>query len=152
MLAGHGYKSYYAIYWALAVWLVGGMIFSVAERLSQMRPASEHVLVDESYRRTGEIPKDYEPLKPFLYSADILLPVVDIGQERFWLPRDAGERPANAATAFPHLPRLVATLVDLLFGGWLPKSYYYFEIAMGWVLASIAIAGFSGRLGHKGED
>ena len=86
---------------ALGVWLIGGVIFSVANCLDQMRPASEHVLVDDSYRRTGEIPKDYEPLKPFLYSADILLPIVDIGQEKFWLPRDAGERPTNAATAFP---------------------------------------------------
>jgi hypothetical protein len=152
LLAGHGYKTYYAIYWALGVWLIGGVIFSVANCLGQMRPASEHVLVDDSYRRTGEIPKDYEPLKPFLYSADILLPIVDIGQEKFWLPRDAGERPANAATAFPHVPRWVAIVLNWLFGGWLQKSYYYFEIAMGWVLASIAIAGFSGHLGHKSEE
>jgi hypothetical protein len=152
LVAGHGYKSYYALYWALAVWLIGGVIFSVADRLGQMRPASEHVLVDDSYRRTGEIPKDYEPLKPFLYSADILLPIVDIGQEKFWLPRDAGERPTNAATAFPHAPRWVAYMLNWLFGGWIQKSYYYFEIAMGWVLVSIAIAGFSGRLGHKGEE
>jgi hypothetical protein len=152
MVAGHGYKSYYALYWALGVWLIGGGVFTIADRLNQMRPASEHVLVDESYRRTGEIPKDYEPLKPLFYSADILLPIVDIGQERFWLPRDAGERPPNAAMAFPNLPHWSAALLDLLFGGWLPKGYYYFEIAMGWVLVSIAIAGFSGHLGHKGEE
>jgi hypothetical protein len=152
LVAGHGYKSYYALYWALAVWLVGGVIFSVADRLGQMRPASEHVLVDDSYRRTGEIPKDYEPLKPFLYSADILLPIVDIGQEKFWLPRDSGERPANAATAFPHAPRWVASALNWLFGGWIQKTYYYFEIAMGWLLVSIALAGFSGHLGHKGEE
>jgi hypothetical protein len=152
LVAGHGYKSYYALYWALAVWLVGGVVFSVADRLGQMRPASEHVLVDDSYRRTGEIPKDYEPLKPFLYSADILLPIVDIGQEKFWLPRDSGERPANAATAFPHAPRWVASALNWLFGGWIQKTYYYFEIAMGWLLVSIALAGFSGHLGHKGEE
>ena len=152
LVAGHGYKSYYALYWALGIWLIGGVIFSIADRLGQMRPASEHVVVDESYRRTGEIPKDYEPLKPFLYSADILLPIVDIGQEKYWLPRDAGERPTNAAAAFPQLPRWATFVADWLFGGWLQKSYYYFEIAMGWVLVSIAIAGFSGHLGHKSEE
>lgn len=152
LVAGHGYKSYYALYWALGVWLAGGAVFGVAQRLGEMRPASEHVLVEERYRRTGEIPKDYEPLKPLLYSADILLPIVDIGQERFWLPRDAGERPANAAAAFPHLPGSAAATLDWLFGGWLPKAYYYFEIAMGWILVSIAVAGFSGHLGHKGEE
>jgi hypothetical protein len=39
-----------------------------------------------------------------------------------------------------------------LFSGWFPKIYYYFEIAIGWVLASIAVAGFSGHLGRKGEE
>ena len=152
LVAGHGYKSYYALYWALGVWLAGGAVFGVANHLDEMRPASEHVLVDERYQRTGEIPKDYEPLKPLLYSADILLPIVDIGQERYWLPRDAGERAADAARAFPRLPGWTAATLDWLFGGWLPKGYYYFEIAMGWILVSIAVAGFSGHLGHKSEE
>jgi len=42
--------------------------------------------------------------------------------------------------------------IDWLFGAWLQKAYYYFAIAMGWVLVSIAIAGFSGLLGHAKEE
>jgi hypothetical protein len=89
---------------------------------------------------------------PLLCSADILLPIVDIGQKRRWLPRDAGEHPPDAALAFPRLPQQVAPALHWLFGGWLPKTYYYFEIAMGWALVSIVIAGFSGLLGHAREE
>jgi hypothetical protein len=152
ILAGHGYKNYYALYWAVGVWLTGSAVFGVADRLGEMRPASEHVIVDESYQRTGHVPADYEPPKPRLFSADILLPIVDFSQKRFWLPRDAHERTSDSARAFPSQPSWVAQSLNWLFLGWFPKIYYYFEIAIGWVLASIAVAGFSGHLGRKGEE
>jgi hypothetical protein len=152
VFAGHGYKNYYALYWAIGVWLLGGTVFGVADRLGEMRPASEHVIVEETYQRTGRIPKDYEPLKPLLFSADILTPIVDFGQKRAWLPRDAGERAPDAAAAFPQLPESAGRALNWLFGGWLPKAYYCFEIAMGWLLVSIVIAGFSGHLGRERED
>jgi hypothetical protein len=151
IFAGHGYKNYYALYWAIGVWLVGGAVFGVADRLGEMRPASEHVIVDETYQRTGRIPKDYEPLKPILFSADVLTPIVDFGQKHAWLPRDAGERVPDAAAAFPRLPESAGHALNWLFGGWLPKAYYYFEIAMGWLLVSIVIAGLSGLLGREGD-
>jgi hypothetical protein len=126
-------------------------VFGVADRLGEMRPASDHVIVDESYQRTGRIPKDYEPLEPFLFSADVLTPIVDFGQKRAWLPRNAGERAPDAAAAFPQLPVSTDRALNWLFGGWLPKAFYYVEIAMGWLLVSIVIAGFSGHLGREGE-
>ena len=81
-------------------------------------------------------------------------PCADFRQrgEELLRPRDAGERAADAARAFPRLPGWAAATLDWLFGGWLPKGYYYFEIAMGWILVSIAVAGFSGHLGHKSEE
>jgi hypothetical protein len=151
VFAGHGYKNYYALYWAIGICALGGTVFGVADRLGEMRPASDHVIVDESYQRTGRIPKDYEPLEPFLFSADVLTPIVDFGQKRAWLPRNAGERAPDAAAAFPQLPVSTDRALNWLFGGWLPKAFYYVEIAMGWLLVSIVIAGFSGHLGREGE-
>jgi hypothetical protein len=151
-LAGYGYKNHYALNWAVGVWLVGALVFGVSNQLDMMRPASEHVLIEEEYKHTGLPPKDYEPLNALFYSADLLLPIVDIGQERYWIPRNAGEKTPDAATALPRLARSVAKAVDWIFGGWLPKAYYYFEIAMGWLLVSIVIAGFSKVLGHPGEE
>jgi len=151
-LAGYGYKNHYALYWALGVWLLGALVFGTANRLGEMRPASEHVLVEQEYKTTGRPPADYEPLNPAFYSADLLLPIIDIGQERYWLPRNGGERRPDVQSAFPHLASPFANALNWLFGGWLPKAYYYFEIAMGWLLVSIVIAGFSGLLGHAREE
>lgn len=151
-LAGHGYKNHRALYWALGVWLLGALIFGIADRLGTMRPADPHVLAEAHYQETLRPPTDYEPLKPALFSADIFIPIVDLGQQEFWLPRDAGERKADAAAAFPRLHHSLVPAVNWLFSGWLPKAYYYFEISMGWLLVSIVIAGFSGLLGHAREE
>lgn len=151
-LSGYGYRNHYALFWALAIWLTGAVVFAMANDLGMMRPASEHVLLEHEYRQTGHPPPDYEPIDPLFYSADLLLPIVDIGQERYWIPRNAGERPVNAAKAYPFLPAAAARAVDTLVGGILPKAYYYFEIAMGWLLVSIAIAGFSKLIGHPQQE
>ena len=48
--------------------------------------------------------------------------------------------------SWPAMPNTSAPISQM------PKAYYYFEIAMGWLLVSIVIAGFSKFLGHAGED
>jgi hypothetical protein len=151
-LSGYGYKNHYALGWALGIWLFGAVIFGMADHLGMMRPASEHVVLEQEYQRTGHPPPDYEPLNPLFYSADLLLPIVDIGQERYWIPRNGGEKQPDSAAAFPSAPARIARALTWLFSGWLPKAYYYFEIAMGWLLVSIVLAGFSKFLGHAKED
>jgi hypothetical protein len=151
-LAGYGYKNHRALYWALGVWLLGALILGVADRLGAMRPADPHVLAEAHYQETLRPPTDYESVKPALYSLDLLLPIVEIGQEEYWIPRDPGEKPLDARAAFPRLHRSLVPAVNWLFSGWLPKAYYYFEIGMGWLLVSIVIAGFSGLLGHAREE
>jgi hypothetical protein len=151
-LSGYGYKNHYALIWALGIWLAGALVFAGADRVGMMRPASEHVVLEAEYQRTGHPPPDYEPLNPVFYSADLLLPIVDIGQERYWIPRNAGEKHSGSGEAFPNLPAPIAKAATRLFTGWLPKAYYYFEIAMGWLLVSIVIAGFSKLLGHAQEE
>ncbi|MFZ1989366.1 MAG: hypothetical protein WAW96_06285 [Alphaproteobacteria bacterium] len=152
VLAGHGYKTERALYWAIGVWILGGLIFGVADYLGEMRPADPHILVEHEYQETLRPPTDYEPVNPLLYSADILLPVVELGQQEYWIPRNAGEHIADVDHAFPNLARGLRDTIAWLFSGWLPKAYYYFEIFMGWLLVSIVIAGFSGLLGHAKEE
>jgi hypothetical protein len=152
VLAGYGYKNHFALYWALGIWMVGALVFGIADRLGEMRPADPHVLAEAHYQETLVPPTDYEPVNALLYSADIFLPIVELGQQQYWIPRNAGERAPDAKAVFPRLARPAATALDWLFGGWLPKAYYYFEIGMGWLLVSIVIAGFSGLLGHAREE
>jgi sRNA-binding regulator protein Hfq len=63
------------------------------------------------------------PPQPFyapVYSLDTLLPIIDFHQESAWVPQDA---------------RVI--------GYWLPV-YFWFHIAMGWLLTTLGVLGFTG--------
>ena len=55
-----------------------------------------------------------------LYSLDVMLPVMEIGQKQYWRPDPA--KPGGGAVL----------------------NYYYFLSIIGWALSLLAIAGFSG--------
>jgi len=58
--------------------------------------------------------------RAFRYSADTLLPIVDLEMQRFWLPDERTPR------------------------GALTRAYLWIQIATGWALSLLAVAGFSG--------
>lgn len=62
----------------------------------------------------------FPAFKPWAYSLDTLLPVLDMGQRSFWRPN-------------PTKP-----------GGRLAINYFYFQSVVGWALSLLAVAGFSG--------
>ena len=62
----------------------------------------------------------YPEFNPWMYSLDVLLPVMQIGQKDFWRPD-------------PSKPYGTYTL-----------NYYYFQSVVGWALSLLAVAGFSG--------
>jgi hypothetical protein len=57
---------------------------------------------------------------PFFYSLDVFLPIVDFNQAQFWIPTGHG----------------------LL--GAVTQWFAWFHIAVGWMLSTLAVAGFSG--------
>jgi hypothetical protein len=56
----------------------------------------------------------------FLYSLDTFLPIISFHQEEFWMPRDN----------------------NLM--GCLLLCYYWLHIALGWILTTLGVAGFTG--------
>ena len=62
----------------------------------------------------------YPELKAWVYSLDVLLPVLEIGQKQYWRP-DPSQRFGSVAL-----------------------NYYYLQTILGWVLSLLAVAGFSG--------
>lgn len=62
----------------------------------------------------------YPEFSSWMYSLDVMLPVMEIGQKQFWRPD-----PSQSTGAF--------TL-----------NYYYFLSVIGWTLSLLAVAGFSG--------
>lgn len=117
---GHGYKSWRAIVLILALFVSGTAIFAWAHGTGIMVPSSTDVLLHPAYQRAGVVPREYPAFAPWAYSADVLLPIVDLHQETYWLP-DA-QRPF----------------------GWLVRSYLWFHIAAGWALSSIFVVAVTG--------
>jgi hypothetical protein len=67
--------------------------------------------------RTLNLPPDYPIFSAFWYSLDVFVPILDLHQEDYWLP-DEGQY----------------------------RSYMWLHIIAGWVLTTIAVAGFAGIL------
>jgi hypothetical protein len=67
----------------------------------------------------------YPEFNSWMYSLDVLLPVMEIGQKQYWRPD-------------PSKP-----------SGTLTLNYYYFLSVIGWVLSLLAVAGFSGLVKSK---
>lgn len=95
--AGHGYYPVNALIWALAIIAIGWQTTSIADKLGLMRPANEQVLLSEAYQADGTVPKDYEPLRPLLYSADTFLPGLNLQQRQYWIPRGADDTDVSRA-------------------------------------------------------
>lgn len=67
----------------------------------------------------------YPEFNPLMYSLDVLLPVLSIGQKEYWRPD-------------PAKPHGQSTL-----------KYYFFQSVVGWALSLLAVAGFSGLVKSK---
>ena len=64
--------------------------------------------------------QSYPAFRSGIYSADTLLPIVHLEMQEFWIPD--GDHPV---------------------GRW-ARSFLWLQIAMGWALSLLAVAGFSG--------
>lgn len=83
------------------------------------------------------LPPDYPQFNAAIYSLHVLLPIVDLRQQEYWLPSiQRGWRGWDSA-------------------GSALRWYMWFQTLSGWVLALFLIAGLTGLVKHKpvgGED
>ena len=114
---GHGYKPWKVLWFFLGIVILGSAVFGLAEYAGLMVPAKERVYLDARY---PELPPEYPRFQPHLYSLDVFLPIVDLHQESFWLPK--------AGTGW----------------GWAVMAYLWLHILLGWVLTTVAVAGLTG--------
>ena len=90
---------------------------STGQELAGRAEAGENQLT--CFRRQPEA-ASYPEFKSVMYSLDVLLPVLAIGQKEYWRPD-------------PSMPNGAFTL-----------NYYFFQSVVGWALSLLAVAGFSG--------
>jgi hypothetical protein len=145
-LIAYGHRPLRAIWWLAGMWLLGAVLFGIAWGDDGFKPNNAFILrspewagfyrdddrsaEDEDYRWREEYPSTldcyldqsesdgYPSFNPLLYSLDTLVPVVDLEVQDYWVP---DERVASWA-----------------------RGYLWVHIGMGWFLALLAVAGFSG--------
>lgn len=152
MLAGYGYRPMRLVTWMLAVWLACGAAYwhlSLAPYRA-IAPSAPLIFQDANYINCqpdqpgppqppanwylcDELRSEYATFSPLAYSLDLMLPVVDLGQEKAW-------------GAF--IPAANAVWWKELFTHWAPghvvRLITWFQILFGWVSSLLLVAIISG--------
>lgn len=131
---GYGRRPERAALWAVGFLLMGWFIFASAGGHGAIKPNTPVVLRSDEWVSCAdavgqtqvqcflEQPRaaSYPQFNAFVYSADTLLPIVDLEMQGFWIPDDR------------------------TWGGAWARGYLWVHIAVGWALSLLAVAGFSG--------
>lgn len=145
-LAGYGYRPMRTVAWMAAVWLAMGLAFwAGADRYAAFGPANPAItsaaLYPDAAKLCGHgnepgmarwtecsgVPDEYSTFQPFIYSLDLILPLVDLQQETDWAPIAEGPTGRD-------LP-----------AGVVLRWLMWFEILFGWA-ASLMLVAVLGRL------
>ncbi|WP_068436886.1 hypothetical protein [Magnetospirillum sp. XM-1] len=121
-LAGYGYRRARPLLWLLGAIVLGAIVFWEADRYGIMVPAKERIYMHADYVSKHHIPPEYpRPVWP-IYSADLLLPFVDLAQDSYWIPSITGKG----------------------WAGWVVTIYMWLHIAFGWIASALFVAGITG--------
>ncbi len=153
LLAGYGYRPIRLLGWMASVWFLCGAAYwwlALPPR-SALAPSDPLVFQNPSYREClpdnrdrpgnwylcGPLRGEYTTFSPLAFSLDVMLPVVDLGQEKTW-------------GAFVPTPR--EEPLEELFGhfhwGHGARLLIWFETLFGWLSSLLLVAivsGFSRR-------
>ncbi len=127
-LVGYGYRPLRLVGVTAAVWLLCAAAYWWA---ANPDPPDPHLIAPPSRQANAAAP-DYANFVPLIYSADVLLPVVDLGYKDEWQPVVRTPPPDSRP----------------LFWGRMLRFLYWFEIAFGWV-AGLLLVGVLGNLIKK---
>lgn len=153
-VVGYGYAPQRALYWLIGTWLFGVFIFATAYAQGAFKPNNPFILrsAEWAYCAPGYTPlRQHEALpqhaprnhgtqtqltcfldqpeaaayprfNPWTYSADTLLPIVSLEMQQYWIPDETAARSIGQGA----------------------RIFLWAQIAFGWALSLLAVAGFSG--------
>ena len=170
--SGYGHLPARAAVWAFFIWFLGGIIFDTAARNELMRPGQEETIVALADPDSDQPIDRVLPIRVngFIYAADVFLPIVDLSQQHYWIPKDRYEleeerksHPSLNQDEYQYAPWLsfcadhlppglktvfrpaIESFQRKLQNGF-AKFYYWLSILTGWLLTTILVAAFSGVL------
>ena len=146
LLIGHGYRPLRVLWIMGAVGLACGFYFKVAAGQGVFAPRDSQVFLAEQFKEcrpeahgnwtkcaaiAGEKFAEYPQFNPWVYSFNVLLPVVDLQQEKSWVPMQK-----EVSFVLGGKP---VTVPD-----WGTNALVLAELVFGWVASLLAVAAFSG--------
>lgn len=135
-LIGYGYRPGLALVWAVVLTVALGIFFDRTWEAGDMAPNAAPILVSKDWvaatqshpenpaafwSQPGQAGQDYETFNAYAYAADLLVPIVNLGQEQAWAP----------STSRSPLGR---------FGWWVR----WFAKAIGWIVTALGAAAVTG--------
>ena len=147
-LAGYGHRPIWTVYWMLGVWLGCAFFFQVGGSYGYFGPTTplltnpqiaaridatcgnRRETTKQIWTECKAMPAEYTTFQPLAYSADLILPLVNLQQDEDWAPIVS-----------------VPTGENMGFGVFL-RWLMWFEILFGWT-ASLMLVAVLGRLVDK---
>ncbi len=131
-VVGYGYRPFRALGWPAGFWLLGAVVFYNAYQHDAMKPADTRTLYQQEWADCARSPAcflatakggSYPRFDALVYSADTLLPAVNLEVQPYWIPAQEA-------------------------GGWgvVAQWFLWLQIIAGWALSLLAVAGFSGLI------
>jgi hypothetical protein len=143
-IAGYGYRPIWTVYWMIGLWLFCGACFEVGREWGFFGPTNPLIHASAALEMCGgagegkpywtsaacPVPPEYTTMWPWVYSLDLLLPLVNLQQDVDWAPI------------------VINGNGDQLVWGYLLRALLWFEILFGWA-ASLILVAVLGRLVEK---
>ncbi len=147
LMTGYGYWPIRTFIILLGLWLASALFFSEAAKHQVFAPRDPQVYLNESldacrpakggnWVECNQLVKgnfaEHPSFSPLVYSADLILPVVDLEQETNWVPMKRAftiELPLAGAVTLPD---------------WTARAVMWFEILFGWAGSLLLVAALSG--------
>lgn len=129
-LVGYGYRPLRLVGVTAAVWLLCAFAYWAATNPASIGTETYFLAPPDPPPGAAVPPPDYANFVPLIYSADVLLPVVDFDYKDEWQPVVANRQGKP------------------LFWGRMLRFLYWFEIAFGWI-AGLLLVGVLGSLIKK---
>jgi hypothetical protein len=123
----YGYEPLRALWFIGAFVILGALTFHWGYRAGAIVPTDKDAY--DTVRKSGAPPPNYQPFNSVIYSLETFLPLVELYEAKYWLPRPNPDSANNSH------------VVD---AGTLMRLYLWVHILLGWFFASMLVAGLSG--------
>jgi hypothetical protein len=143
---GYGQMSWWALAWLLGLTMAGSALFGLGYLGGAVAPNDKDAY--QCFEQDGYPPAYYPHFNPIAYSLEHSFPLVNLGVKEKWAPDMGG--PSKAAALHWTVFR---TRHDIAFRGfhmfWLSfpallRVCLWLQILLGWVLATLFVAGLTG--------